>query len=136
MNAVNGEKNGAQPLSLWRKIVGIHLPLERETAHFIFASTLDVLMTYIVMSHSAQEGVTTRRIYESNPVARFFLDHWGLEGFVYFKFSLVAFVAVIAQMIATKRIRTARWVLNFGTIVVLGVVIYTLFLFLRVVNFG
>ena len=135
MTAPDDGKNGAQPRSLWRMIAGIHLPLERETAHFILASALDTVMTLIVMHHSA-EGFTTKIIYESNPVARFFFDHWGSEGFVYFKFSLVAFVAVIAQVIATKKVRTARWVLNFGTIVVLCVVIYTLFLFVPVVRFA
>ncbi len=41
--------------------------------------------------------------YESNPVARYFLNHWGVKGLIYFKMAVVAFVCVIAQIVATRR---------------------------------
>lgn len=69
--------------------------------------------------------------YESNPVARYFLDHWGVKGLLYFKMAVVAFVCVIAQIVATKREASGRFLLIVGTIVVSAVVIYSLRLFLQ-----
>lgn len=103
-----------------------HLPLEAETVWFILVSALDVFMTYLLIR---QPGFT-----EGNPIAGYFLNHWGVKGMVYFKFFMVAFVAVIAQIIARKRRDIACGVLLFATVVVVGVVIYSLVLYLR--HFG
>ena len=100
-----------------------HLPLEAETVWFILVSALDVFMTYLLIR---QPGFT-----EGNPIAGFFLNHWGVKGMVYFKFFMVAFIAVIAQIIARKRTDIARNVLLFATVVVGGVVIYSLVLYVR-----
>jgi hypothetical protein len=54
-----------------------------------------------------------------------------VRGLVYIKFAMVAVVEVIAQVIATKKIETARRLLEFGTLVVSGVVVYSLLLLLR-----
>jgi hypothetical protein len=107
-----------------------HMPLEHETMLFIFASALDVFMTYIQLS-SRTDSNTRTRFVESNPIARFFLDSWGVKGLIYFKFAVVAFVAVIVQIISTKRPETGRWVLRFATALIACVVIYSLMLYLR-----
>ncbi len=98
-----------------------HLSLETETAWFVLVSTLDIWMTYILLT-------TTDNIVEGNPIAAFFTDRWGASGMVKFKFALVAFVAVAAQIIAQKKPKTARAILVFGTMVV---VIYSAVLFVR-----
>lgn len=100
-----------------------HLPFENEITLYIFVSALDVFMTYILMrSGTFKEG---------NPIARYFFDRWGMKGMIYFKFGMVAFVIVLAQIIATKRPKAAHMLLKFATLVVGGVVVYSLFLFLR-----
>ena len=99
------------------------LPLESETTVFILVSALDVFMTWVLL----QSG----NFVESNPVARYFLNHWGKEGFVGFKFGMVAFVCVIAQIVAIYKPERAKFILNLGTIVVTFVVCYSLMLYLR-----
>ena len=104
-------------------LFGGQLPLENETAWFVLVSALDVFLTYLLLR---QPNYT-----EANPIAAFFINHWGIRGMVYFKFFMVAFVGVIAQIIARTREETARRVLQFATVVVGGVVIYSLFLYVR-----
>ena len=100
------------------------LPLETETCFFILASALDVLMTYLLLSHGPE-------FQESNQIAAFFLARFGFKGMVYFKFALVAFVTVIAQVIAKSRPTTARWLLIVGTAATAAVVIYSVILWVR-----
>ena len=50
---------------------------------------------------------------------------------IYFKFALVAFVTVVAQIIARTRPRTARAVLNAGTVIVSLVVVYSINLWIQ-----
>lgn len=125
-----------QRLSFWRAIFRLPVPLQRESALFLIVNVLDVLMTYILIDDVG--GVTGRAMfYESNPVARFFLQHGANPGvldfraIVYFKFANVAFVEIIAYVIARRRIEIARRVLEFGTLIVALVVIYSMVLLMR-----
>jgi hypothetical protein len=105
------------------------LPLEGETALFILASTLDAMLTrYLLWNGGPNSGIF---FVEANPIPRYFLESWGLNGLTYFKFALVALVAVICQVIARSRIDVARRVLNFASIVVMGVVIYSVVLMMQ-----
>jgi hypothetical protein len=104
--------------------------LQRESALFLMTSALDVFMTYILLKSSG-ENPEGPHFYESNPVTGFILYSWGLTSVIYFKFLMVAVVEVIAQIIAAKQIDTARRVLEFGTLIVGCVVIYSLMLFVR-----
>lgn len=94
------------------------LPLETETCFFILANALDVFMTYLLLNHGPE-------FQESNWLANYILSHYGFRGMIYFKFALVAFVTVTAQVIARVRPRTAKIVLNTGTAIVAAVVIYS-----------
>ena len=94
-----------------------------EITLFVLVSVLDILMTNRLF--------LTGRFREANPVARFTLDHWGLDGMVYFKMAMVAFIVVLTQIIARKRPATARWILHLATAVVSIVVVYSLLLLLR-----
>jgi hypothetical protein len=104
-------------------LLGGQLPLESETVWFLLVSALDVFMTYLLLW---REGFT-----EGNPIAAYFLNHWGIKGMVYYKFGMVAFVTVITQIIARTREDIATRLLQFATVVVGGVVIYSLMLYLR-----
>ena len=99
------------------------LPFEHETSMFLLVSVFDVLMTWMMLRSG--------RFYESNPVARYFLNHWGMKGMIYFKFSVVAFVCVLTQFIATRRPLLTERILKFATVVVACVVVYSLVLFVR-----
>lgn len=106
-----------------RSIFGGKLPLERETSWFILVSVLDILMTRFLLKK--------KEFGEANPVAGFFINRWGDPGMVFFKMGMVAFITVVAQIIATRDQRAARWVLVFGIAAVSGVVVYSLILLLR-----
>lgn len=109
-----------EKLSIWVR----RLPLETETCFFIFVNALDVFMTYVLLNHSPQ-------FQESNQVANYFLTRFGFRGMIYFKFGLVAFVTVVAQIIALTRPQTARWLLIVGTVIVAAVVTYSCYLWIR-----
>ena len=82
-----------------------------KAALFLIASVLDVLMTCMLLGDLT--GVTGRTIfYESNPVARYFLQGWGLAGIVYFKFGMVGFIEVIAHVVALKNVAIGRRLWN------------------------
>jgi len=116
--------------SVWTLLLRRPLPLQRESALFLLVSALDVFMTYLLLRTSA-EDMGGPRFYESNPVPGYFLDSWGLRGVICFKFAMVAVVEVIAQIVALKQVETARRLLEFGTLIVGGVVVYSLMLSLR-----
>lgn len=100
------------------------LPLEAETTMFVLVNMIDFFMTYWLLA--------TGMFRESNPIASYFLNHWGpVKGMLYFKLGLVVIVCVITQLIALKDVKKARWVLNFGTVAVVFVVLYSLRLFLN-----
>ena len=96
------------------------LPLESETAFFILVNVLDFFITYRLLW-------TTTHV-EANPIARYFLEGWGIKGMLYFKLAMVLCVCVIAQIVATSRPNVARWLLIGLSCVVGAVVVYSLFL--------
>jgi hypothetical protein len=124
--AMNEISHGNRPSAMRAFYLALRnrLPLEGETALFILASTLDAMLTRYLLS----VGSSDIWFVESNPIPRYFLDSWGLDGLTYFKFALVALVTVICQIIARSKIDVARRVLNFASILVMGVVIYSVVL--------
>lgn len=99
------------------------LPLETATCVFILVSAFDVFMTFILLNMD--------NFRESNGIANWILTEFGFRGMVYFKFALVLVVVLIAQIIATRRIKTARRLLHAGSIITLCVVIYSTYLLVR-----
>lgn len=123
------KQTSRNPLSrLFHAVFQRKLPLETETSIFILVNVLDFAMTWWMLMH---REMGLGNFYESNPVARYFLDHWGVRGLLYFKMAVVAFVCVIAQIVATRREASARFLLFVGTAVVGAVVIYSLRMFLQ-----
>ncbi len=99
----------------------------------MLVNVLDYMMTYLMLFYSHQKQSPLQHLLvESNPVAGFFIDRWGVEkGLLGFKLGMVAAICLITQRIALRQPRTARWVLNLGTVVTAIVVIYSLSLLLR-----
>ena len=94
--------------------------LEWEKTLFVIINLLDVLLTFTLIS--------TGSFIESNPVADYFIANWGILGMSAFKLILVAMVLLIANLIALKRLSTARSLLNFGSLVTGLVVAYSSYL--------
>lgn len=101
------------------------LRFETEISWFVLASVLDIVMTFLALRFSA-EGQTRGMIIESNPVARWVLARWGIQGMVIFKLAMTTVVVTIAEIVGSVRPQVARALLWGGTIVVSSVVIYTI----------
>jgi hypothetical protein len=54
--------------------------------------------------------------YESNPIAHWFLSKWNMTGMVCFKFSVIAGVVLLSEIIERKRPGWGRFVLLVGCI--------------------
>jgi hypothetical protein len=119
----------SSPHGIWHTIFRLSLPLQRESALFLLVNVLDVMMTFLMLS-DVPEPDGRAMFYESNPVARWFFDHWELSGIVAFKFTMVAVVEVIAQVVAMRQLQLGRRLLEFGTLVVALVVLYSMYLLL------
>lgn len=110
------------PLRRIRKIFFSELPLQTETTTFILVSVLDIFMTYVLLRFGGREA---------NPIANLFLTLGGIPAMVLWKMATVAFVASIAQVVATKNLRRAKSLLHLATAIVGCVVVYGLILFWR-----
>ncbi|MEZ6127567.1 MAG: DUF5658 family protein [Planctomycetaceae bacterium] len=106
------------------------LLFETELSWFILVGALDMFMTYVILRYSA-EGRTQNVMIEGNPVARFILHRWGMQGMVYFKFFMIALVSVIAEIVGQTRPDLGRNLLRVGTLIVGVVVIYSFLLLQR-----
>jgi len=101
----------------------LHHP--QELLLYVVMSVLDFLATRALLQHDGSV-----HFGEANPVARYFLYTWGPKGMLYFKLAITAAVCILSQVIATKRPRLARGILEFGTLVVTAVVLYSAWLLL------
>ena len=115
---------------LRNRLDALHVIHQQETIRFVLVSALDLFMTYLLL-FASRSGWTHMAIRESNPIADFFYGGWGIRGMIYFKFIMVAVIAVLGQVIATRRPATARALLNVATLAVGVVVIYSVFMFVR-----
>ena len=105
------------------------LLFETELSWFVLASALDVAMTFLVLHHS-NNGMTRAPIVESNPVAQWFIGHWGFRGMAGYKLIMTLIVVVIAEIAGRQKPMVARMLLWGGTIVVGAVVVHSLRLLL------
>lgn len=118
----SAEPRPTSPLRRIRQIFISELPLQSETTTFILVNVLDIFMTYALLRFGGREA---------NPIANYFLSLGGIPAMVFWKMATVAFVASIAQVIATKHLQRARSLLIIATVIVGCVVVYGLMLFLR-----
>lgn len=123
MDSAEDPKPEPEHKSAWKRLFTGHLPLEEETAAFVLVSVLDIVLTYLLLR--------TGRFIESNPVADYFIRHWGENGMIYFKMAMTAFVCVISQIVALKKPGHAEFILKIGILIVGGVVIYSIVMFIR-----
>jgi hypothetical protein len=103
--------------------------LETEISWFLLVCALDVVFTHIAL-HLSSIGATQLTIVESNPIARFVIENYGLRGMVVFKAASALVVVGIALLIRPHRPLVSRLLLIGGTTVVGAVVVYTIRLLL------
>jgi hypothetical protein len=97
----------------------------QELTLYVVVSGLDFVATQALLQH---DGVV--RFGEANPVARYFLYSWGPRGMLWFKAALTVLVCVISQVVAVRRPQAARRLLEFGTLAVTLVLLYSAWLLL------
>ena len=98
------------------------LPLQDQTTYFILVNALDIFLTYLHLRGGN---------HEANPIANFFFRNWNISGMIIFKLSIVASVCVIAQIVALSSLQKGSRLLNFGTVVIGCIVVYSIFLLAR-----
>jgi hypothetical protein len=86
---------------------------------FLFLSLTDLFLTWrlLLQSHG--------QVYESNPIADWWLSNYGWSGLAAFKIAMALSVAVLATAISMVRPRTGGRLLAFGCSVLLIVVLYS-----------
>ena len=94
--------------------------LEFEKTLFVLINLMDVVMTFLLLNSGS--------FYESNPIADFFLQRWGMLGMTFFKLAVVGVVLLIANLVALWRLETSRNLLHFGSFLVGTVVAYSVYL--------
>lgn len=113
-----------EELSLLRRLFRRPLQLESETSWFLLLGVMDLVLTTVLLN--------TGHVQEANPMARVFLFASGVHGLIGYKCVLLAVAAVVAQIIALRRPRAAKFVLLTGIGVQLVVVAYSARLLLHV----
>ena len=116
------DKKTAKSFSSVKHLLTGKLPLQDQTTYFILVNALDIFLTYLHLRSGGSEV---------NPIAAFFFSKWNMVGMVAFKMSIVAGVCVIAQIVALNSLQKASRLLNFGTVFVLCVVLYSIWLLAR-----
>jgi hypothetical protein len=75
----------------------------------IILSVADLLMTFVLLRKSTA-------FFESNPIASWFFSRWNMAGMVFFKFSMIAGVILLSEIIERNRPGWGRFVLLIGCI--------------------
>jgi hypothetical protein len=86
---------------------------------FALLSLADLYLTWLLLAHG--QG----RIYESNPLARWWLEQYGWLGLAAFKLSATLLVVGLAVTISAHRPRTGGWVLTFACSILALVILYS-----------
>ncbi len=116
----NGETDA--PIHNWKNLIVGQLPLQTETTTFILVNCLDIFLTYLLLTLGA---------IEANPIAAYFMQRHGFNGAIAYKLIIVTFVVVTAQVVAIKKLNTARSLLIGGTLLVGCVVVYSISLIFK-----
>lgn len=115
-----------QPATFFKRLITLlfhrQLPLQSETSYFILINVFDIICTNVLLRSHA---------IEANPLANYFLKHWGFPGMIAFKLALVAGVCLITQMIAVHHLKRAKQVLTIGCGIVGLVVAYSAIMLIR-----
>ncbi|MCP4758134.1 MAG: hypothetical protein GY894_11390 [Planctomycetes bacterium] len=93
----------------------------------VFFGSLDIMLTRLILFFS---GV------ELNPIAQMILESWGVPGISVFKFSVIAFVIIVCEIVGRAQIKTAKGLALFAVIVTAFPVIWSSVLLISVMLSG
>ncbi len=91
-------------------------------AWFVFLSTMDVLMTFVVLWFGGSEA---------NSLANWVLERWGFAGLTIFKFVLVTFVIVLCEVIGRRDAGAGRLLIRAGLVLTCVPVVLAFLLLIR-----
>lgn len=106
------------------------LPLSSLLA-FAILSIGDLVFTRLLVVDLNLIGLPGRWFFENNPLAYAWYERFGWQGLLFFKFAAMSLFAVSAAMIALEQPRKARFLANFGCLVVSSVLLYSNYLLRR-----
>ena len=117
--------SAGKPRPTWLRFLTEHWAHETETSIYLLVSLLDFFCTYLLL-------MTGPGFFESNPVAAWFLNHYGpVKGLLGFKLSLTLLVCGLAQLVSYAKPAYGRGILLFGTLLTGAVVVYSIRLLLK-----
>lgn len=111
--------SGADSMSLRTRRFGYILDrsrVDRLGVCLIVLSLLDLLVTYVLLANFYPD------VYEANPVARWFFLRWNIFGMTIFKFTLVASVIVMGEIIERHRRGLGKVVMVFACVAACAVI--------------
>ena len=94
-----------------------------ETWIYAALSGLDIVLTYRLLARLDH--------VEANPLARYFIEGWGLKGMVWFKLVMTAFVLTLLHALLQKKEVYARTGVRLGMAAVGAVNCYSIWLLMR-----
>ena len=110
--------DGQLPQKGTEGLFGRHVLLPNHYAWFVLASSLDLLMTWVVLHVGG---------YEANELARYIIERFDLYGVLVFKFALVIVVIGICEFVGMRRHETGRrlatWAIIVPSLGVLGAMV-------------
>ncbi len=92
-------------------------------AWLLLFSALDVILTWVIL------GMYGREV---NPIARWVIDHWALNGMIVYKFALITVFILICEAVGHLREATGRSLSRVSVLIAAAPVVWSLFLLSRV----
>jgi hypothetical protein len=93
--------------------------VEQESLALLFLSIADLLVTHALLRSGPA-------YYESNPIAHWFFARWNIAGMTVLKFSVVAFVVLIGEVVERRRPGLGKGMLTVASLMTAAVVAYGL----------
>lgn len=94
---------------------GRPLPMGDEYGGFLLLNVFDLFLTGYIFRHGGREV---------NPVGIHVLERYGLAGFAVFKFLMVAFIIVVAEVVYRIQPQKARQLMTGANLIYFGVILW------------
>lgn len=98
---------------------------------FAILSVGDLAFTRLLLVDLNQAGLPDKRFFENNPLAFAWHERFGWHGLMFYKIAAVSLFAISAIVIAQAQPRKARFLTNFGCLVVSSVLLYSYYMLRR-----
>jgi hypothetical protein len=99
--------------------------LGQEYLAFLLLNLFDLFLTGYIFSHNG---------LEANGLAAYILSKFGRRYFAIYKFVMVVVIIGICEIVGTKSVPKARWIMLLGCSVYFGVVLYESYLIYKFIT--